>query len=102
MKKANFNSIIDDDMRPEYDFHGAVRGKHYKPLHQGYTVHIERPDGTIVVEQYRLPDGIVMIQPDIRSYFPDSEAVNQALRLLINLRLGMDKLPYKKEQAMAV
>jgi len=87
MKKdiSKSSTVRDDDMRPEYDFRGAVRGKHYKPLHKGYSVHIHKPDGTTVVEHYRIADGTVMLQPDVRKHFPDSESVNTALRLLITL-----------------
>jgi hypothetical protein len=83
-------------MRPEYDFRGAVRGKHYKPLHKGYTVHIHKADGTTVVKHFKLEDGTVMLEPDVRAYFPDSEAVNTALRSLIAL---MAQMPSKKKHA---
>ena len=79
-------------MRPEYDFTDAVRGKHYKPLHKGYSVHIHKPDGTTVVEHYKIAEGTVMLQPDVRKHFPDSEAVNAALRSLITL---LAELPEK-------
>lgn len=79
----------DDEMRPEYDFRGAVRGKHYKPLHEGYTVHIHKADDTTVVEHFTLEEGTVMLEPDVRKYFPDSEAVNTALRSLIALMAQM-------------
>jgi hypothetical protein len=86
----------DSDMRPEYDFRGAVRGKHYKPLHEGYTVKIDQPDGTTGVQQFNLEEGTVMLEPDVRKYFPDSEAVNTALRGLISL---MGRLPAKQKMA---
>jgi len=35
-----------DEMRPEYDFRGAVRGHHYKPRHEGYTIEIHKADGS--------------------------------------------------------
>jgi hypothetical protein len=96
MKKVATKSkpakIQDDDMRPEYDFSGAVRGKFYKPLHKGYSVTIHKEDGSTVVEHYKLIDGAIMLQPDVRRYFPDSDAVNKALRSLINL---MSQLPDK-------
>ncbi len=96
MKKVTTKSksakIQDDDMRPEYDFSGAVRGKFYKPLHKGYSVTIHKEDGSTVVEHYKLIDGAIMLQPDVRRYFPDSDAVNKALRSLIDL---MSQLPAK-------
>jgi len=76
-------------MRPEYDFRGAVRGKHYKPLHKGYTVHIHKLDGATIVKRLELKDDPVMLEPDVREYFPDSEAVNAALRSLIHLVANM-------------
>ena len=79
-------------MLPEYDFRGAVRGKAYLPLHKGYSVTIHQEDGSTVVEHYKLIDGAIMLQPDVRRYFPDSDAVNKALRSLINL---MSQLPAK-------
>lgn len=54
-----------DEMRPEYDFSQAVRGKHY----QAYR------DGT----------NVVFLEPDIAAVFPDSASVNHALRLLVRL-----------------
>lgn len=94
MKKAisKLSRIQDDDMLPEYDLRGAVRGKAYLPLHKGYSVTIHKEDGSTVVEHYKLIDGAIMLQPDVRAYFPDSDAVNQALRSLINL---MSQLPDK-------
>ena len=77
--------IADDDMRAEYDFTGGVRGKHYKALRNGYTVKIHQADGTTVVQHYKIEDGAVMLDPDVREYFPDSDAVNDALRSLIAL-----------------
>ena len=35
-----------DAMRAEYDFRGAVRGHHYRPLHEGDTLEIHKVDGT--------------------------------------------------------
>jgi hypothetical protein len=53
---------VNNDMRPEYDFSNAVRGKHYKPLHKGYSVHIHKPEGTTVVERYKIAEGTVIPQ----------------------------------------
>jgi hypothetical protein len=50
----------DPDMLEEYDFSGGVRGKYA----QRYT------EGT----------NVVVIDPDVMEYFPDHEAVNEALR----------------------
>lgn len=54
-----------DDMRPEYDFSGGVRGKHY--------------------QAYKAGTNVVFLEPDLIDAFPDSASVNQALRLLVKL-----------------
>jgi hypothetical protein len=54
-----------DDMRPEYDLHGGVRGRFFN--------------------EYRKGNNIVLLDSDVASVFPDSTTVNQALRLLIQL-----------------
>ncbi len=55
----------DKEMRPEYDFSGGIRGKHYRAYQQGTNV--------------------VLLEPDIAEVFKDSEAVNHALRMLMEL-----------------
>ncbi len=75
----------DDEMLPEYDFRGGVRGKHYKAYREGHTVTVHKADGTEQVQHFTLEDGAVMLESDVRKYFPDSEAVNKALRGLISL-----------------
>jgi len=82
-------------MRAEYDFKsmkGGVRGKYYKAYRAGHTVKIHKANGTIIVQHFKLQEGAVMLEPDVRKYFPDSDAVNKALRGLITL------LPKKTKQ----
>ncbi len=55
----------DEEMRPEYDFSAGVRGKHYRAYEQGTNV--------------------VFLEPDLAEVFKDSEAVNHALRMLLDL-----------------
>jgi hypothetical protein len=55
----------EDDIRPEYDLRGGVRGKYY--------------------EEYQKGTNVVLLDADVAEVFSDSESVNQALRLLINL-----------------
>lgn len=74
-----------DDMLPEYDFSGGVRGKHYRAYQQGYTIVVHKSDGTSEERDYSLPEGAVILDPDVRTYFPDAESVNTALRGLIKL-----------------
>jgi len=83
----------DDGMRAEYDFSKAERGKFYRPLDKGYTVHVKQSDGTETVKNYTLAEGAILLEPDVREYFPDSQAVNEALRSLILL---MKKMPSRK------
>ena len=63
MKKVPINKA--DELRPEYDLSklkGGVRGKYYKRARAG--------------------TNLVLIEPDLANVFPDTEAVNRALRLL--------------------
>ena len=80
------NNAEQDDMLPEYDFasmKGGVRRKYYEAYRAGHTVKIHKEDGTVEVHHFTLEDGAVMLDPDVRTHFPDSEAVNKALRTLI-------------------
>ncbi len=83
------------EMRAEYDFSKAQRGKFYRPLDKGYTVHVHKKDGTVTTNHYQLTEGMIMLAPDVKEYFPDSESVNEALRSLIKL---MKQVPAKKYQ----
>jgi hypothetical protein len=87
MKKAIYKEICDrEDMKPEYDFSsmkGAVRGKYYKAYRAGHKVVIHQTDGTTSVQYFKLEEGAVMLEPDVRKYFPSSDSVNKALRSLI-------------------
>ena len=71
-------------MRPEYDFSAGVRGKHYKSRLEGYTIRIHKHDGTTQVKQIERK-GSVVLEPDVQKYFPNSQAVNRALRTLFTL-----------------
>ncbi len=73
MTKAN------KEMRDEYDFKGkqGVRGKYHEAFKKGYSVRVYKEDGSID-EQY-----FASIEADVHKYFPNSEAVNAALRSLI-------------------
>lgn len=71
------------EMRAEYNFSGGVRGKHADAYQQGHTVTIRKEDGTTIVQNFKLEEGAVILEPDVREYFPDAESVNNALRILI-------------------
>jgi hypothetical protein len=58
----------EDDMRPEYDISqlkGRVRAKY--------------------VERYQAGTNLVLLESDVQAAFPDAEAVNEALRMLIKV-----------------
>jgi len=81
------NPNTEPDMLPEYDFSGkkGVRGKYYQAYRQGHTVRVIQEDGSATSQYFTLEDGAVLLAPDVRKYFPDSDSVNQALRGLIQL-----------------
>ena len=56
----------DDDMLPEYDLTGGIRGKY--------------------VERYRDGTNVVLLDPDLAKVFTSSDAVNDALRELVRIR----------------
>ena len=87
MKKASTETTRTDgdDMRAEYDFTGGIRGKHYRAMQGGCTITILHPDGTKEVREVKPQEGVVILESDVREYFPDSESVNTALRSLIRL-----------------
>ena len=72
-----------NEMRVEYDFSGGVRGKHYQAYRQGHSVKIEKQDGSTEVHYFTPADGSIMLDPDVKQHFPNSESVNKALRSLI-------------------
>ena len=89
MKKATTKGLSgEEDIKPEYDFssmRGAVRGKYYKGYRSGHKVEIHQADGSTSVQFFKLEEGAVLLSPDVRKYFPNSEAVNKALRTLIEI-----------------
>lgn len=85
-KTSKSQNQENDEMLPEYDFRGGVRGKHHQTYRGGHSVTIHKTDGTSEVRHFTLEEGAVMLEPDVRKYFPDSESVNSALRGLITLR----------------
>ena len=71
-------------MHEEYDFSGkkGVRGKYYKAMREGYKTIIHKSDGTTVEKETRP----IFLDEDVRKYFPNSDAVNNALRELIAIK----------------
>ncbi len=59
---------LDDDLRPEYDnavLKNGIRGKY--------------------VQRYKAGTNIIVLDPDVSAAFPDSQAVNEALRMLLKV-----------------
>jgi hypothetical protein len=79
-KRADGNQPDHDTMRSYYDFSQGVQGKYRHFIGQAYTRRIHHADGTTTTEQVEAAEGIVFLAPDVREYFPDSEAVNKTLR----------------------
>ena len=82
-KKAAATSEI-----PETGFSKGVRGKYAAALKKnGYTIRVYRSDGGFE-EKRVLGESLVSLDPDVQAYFPDSRAVNRALRKLISTQHG--------------
>ncbi|HNF65416.1 hypothetical protein [Plasticicumulans sp.] len=71
MKPADSDSDTDTELRDEYDFSAAIRGRHHSDYQRG--------------------TNLVLLDADVAAAFPDAAAVNNALRLL--LRLARQQLP---------
>jgi len=56
-------------MNPEYDFKGGVRGNHYQAYRNGHRVKVHKADETTVVQYFKLEEGAVMLEPDVRKYW---------------------------------
>ena len=52
-------------MRPEYDFSKGERGRY--------------------AARYAAGTNVILLSPDVAEFFPDSDAVNEALRLQIKI-----------------
>ncbi len=80
--KKELITEMEDDLRPEYNLRemlkGGVRGKY--------------------AERYRAGTNLVLLAPDIAEAFPTEEAVNEALRLVLQLT----KLPRSTKRKVKV
>jgi hypothetical protein len=73
MKRKSQKSVA-SDMRAEYDFSGAVRGKYYR--------------------RYLENTNVVVLEPDVHEKFRNAAEVNKALRKLIRaaeMKRGLTK-----------
>ena len=94
MKKNNLSSKAqEEELRAEYDFKGAVRRKHYRPIDKGYTLKIHKIDGSTEIQEMRFEKSIIRLDPDLQQYFHDSESVNNALRSLVNFMSQFPDFP---------
>ena len=77
------NLEMEDDLRPEYDLSellkGAVQGKY--------------------AERYRAGTNLVLLAPDVASAFPNDDAVNEALRLVMQLARIQERVRAKEHNA---
>jgi hypothetical protein len=65
---SQIDNEMEDELQPEYDFNqleGGVRGKY--------------------VDRYRAGNNLVRLDPDVAKSFPTENAVNEALRLLMQI-----------------
>ncbi len=88
MKKKINAQVENDELRPEYDvtkLKGRVRGKYAAHMANGYTVTIHNSDGTKTIKKFGPTQNPIILDPDVQDYFPDSKAVNQALRELVRI-----------------
>lgn len=91
MKKG----IESEEIRP-VDFSSGVQGKHCAAYRRGHTVKVRQDDGTITVQKFVPDSDAVVIDRDVRAYFPDAAAINNALRTLIGII--PHKLPHKQRK----
>ena len=63
---------------------------------ESYIVTVQKADGTTEVREVTPLKDTVILEPEVRRYFPDSAAVNEALRGLIAL---VPQIPRKKVRA---
>jgi hypothetical protein len=70
------DGTAEPERTPDVDFSGGVRGKYAERYDDGAT--------------------LVAISPDVAAYFPDSEAVNEALRTLVRVSGRNIRIPARK------
>ena len=73
------------EMRAEYDFSGAIRGKYY--------------------ERYLESTNVVVLDPDVHEKFKNASEVNEALRTLIRaagVKRGLTRRPTRTARKRAV
>ena len=66
----------EDTLRPEYDFSKAVRG--------------------VTAARYAEGTNVVLLDPDVAEIFPDTRAVNEALRTIARLHRSLSRKPRRR------
>jgi hypothetical protein len=74
--KARPQRPDEDTMRPEYDFSKAVRG--------------------VTAARYAEGTNVVLLDPDVAEIFPDTRAVNEALRTIARLSRSLSRKPRRR------
>ena len=72
------DELVDSDMLPVYDFSKGIRGKYVQRLAEG--------------------SNIIVLAPDLAEIFPDSAAVNDALRALADIAQRQVKTQKNQKQ----
>jgi hypothetical protein len=67
--------IDDDEMLPEYDFSGEVRGKYYEAYKQAQNI----------------SRNTIILDPDVAAVFQNSASVNESLRMLLKIAGDIEK-----------
>ena len=78
-KKVRPLGSDEDTMRPEYDFSKAVRG--------------------VTAARYAEGTNVVLLDPDVAEIFPDTRAVNEALRTIARLTRKASRQRHGKRTA---
>jgi hypothetical protein len=72
--RKSSKSVAKPEMLPHYDFTGAVKGKHYKKFREGINIRVLESGESLK---------LITLDDDVKSVFPDSKSVNDALRHII-------------------
>ena len=80
MKNSSSKKRLEDEdtMRPEYDFSKAVRW--------------------VTAARYAQGTNVVLLDPDVAAFFPDTRAVNEALRTFARLVQTTPKTRVQKKR----
>jgi len=77
--------VIEPEKIKPVDFTDGVRGKHSEAYRRGHTIKVRQDNGTISVQKFVPDSDAVVIDRDLRAYFPDAATINNALRVLIGI-----------------